>query len=165
MTRPRQTVFLRIRCSAPVVLGAAALLLVGAGSALAVPGPSGRGSAAVAQYGEESPAAATPQSPPATAGGPPATSAPPAQPPTLAPPADAPGGPQSSEVQDRRDDPGASHRPPTASTPREVVKRVESGAEASQLPVTGMAIAPVLGVGLLLLLAGTLLRRRAQTVA
>jgi hypothetical protein len=165
MTRRRQTVFLRIRRSTAVVLGAAALLLVSAGPALAVPGPSGRGSAAVAQYGEESPPAAAPQSSASTPGGPPATSAPPAQPPTLAPPADAPDGPKSSEVQDRRDDPGASHRTPTAATPREVVKRVESGAEAGQLPVTGMAIAPVLAVGLLLLLAGTLLRRRAQTVA
>jgi hypothetical protein len=164
MTRTRHTEFLRIRCSAAVVLGAAALLLVGAGSALAVPGPSGRGSAAVAQYGEAPPAAPTPGSSSTTPGAPPATSAP-SEPPTLAPPATTQNGPKSSEVEDRREAPGASHRTPTAGTPREVVKRVESGADAGQLPLTGMAIVPVLGVGLLLLLAGTLLRRRAQTVA
>jgi LPXTG-motif cell wall-anchored protein len=161
MTGPRKTAFLRIRRSAAVVLGAAALLLLSAGSALAVPGPAGRGSAAVAQYGDETPAATTT----APEGTPPATSAP-SEPPTLtAPPATTQNGPKSSEVQDRREDPGASRRTPTAATPREVVKRVESGAETGQLPLTGMAIVPVLGVGLLLLLAGVVLRRRAQAIA
>jgi LPXTG-motif cell wall-anchored protein len=164
MTRRRHTDLARRRCSATALLGVTALLLVGAGTALAVPGPSGRGSAAVAQYGEPPAAAAPanpPANPPASSGSPPTAATPPAEPPTLSPPADEPGAPKSSEAEDRRNTPGTSNRPPNGPPTREVVQRVEAG----QLPLTGMAIVPVLAAGLLLLLAGLLIRRRAQTLA
>lgn len=143
---------------------AACVLLLAATPALAVPGPSGRGSAAVAQYGGTPETPTTPASPPTTAA--------PTQP-SLTPPAtgDGPGRPDASTParpdgggSDREGDPGASR--PSRDTPvEEVTRRVESGADGGELPFTGMAIVPVLAAGVLLLLMGALLRHRARPMA
>lgn len=153
--------------SLPAAVIAAGLLLLGAASALAVPGPSGRGSAAVAQYGgtPETPTTpTTPVSPPAAAAPtqpsltPPATGDEPARPDDPTPASPDGGG------SDRAGDPGASR--PSRDTPvEEVARRVESGTNGGELPFTGMAIIPILAAGVLLLLTGALLRHRARPMA
>ena len=62
-------------------------------------------------------------------------------------------------------DPGSSSAPPAATaagSESAAVTSPQAAGSAAQLPSTGMPVFPPLAVGVALLLAGTLLRRRAR---